>query len=97
MGGDEFVVIAPDMAPDSVAERALLLSEFARQAGREVCGKEILSLSMGAAFYPQDGLNTEKLLAEADRRMYSAKQRHYRLRELNQVGVEQRSLVSPAA
>lgn len=77
MGGDEFVIIAPHMPQSSVSERAALLSSLAQRAGREVCGKEFLSLSLGAAFYPQDGLDSEKLLAEADRRMYAAKQRFY--------------------
>jgi len=77
MGGDEFVIIAPNMTPGSVSERSVLLSSLAQQAGREVCGKDFLSLSLGAAFYPQDGSDTEQLLAEADRRMYTAKQLHY--------------------
>ncbi len=77
MGGDEFVIVAPNMTPDSVNERAELLSALATEAGRQVCGEDLLSLSLGAAFYPQDGENTEEILAEADKRMYSAKQYHY--------------------
>jgi GGDEF domain-containing protein len=50
---------------------------MAQKAGREVCGADFLSLSAGAAFYPQDGIEAEKLLAEADRKMYAAKQLHY--------------------
>jgi len=42
-----------------------------------VCGADDLSLSLGAAFYPQDGVDSEQLLAEADRKMYAAKQLHY--------------------
>jgi GGDEF domain-containing protein len=34
-------------------------------------------LSLGAAFYPADGSTAEQLLAEADRKMYAAKQFHY--------------------
>jgi diguanylate cyclase (GGDEF)-like protein/putative nucleotidyltransferase with HDIG domain len=82
MGGDEFVIVAPNMTPDSVNERALLLSSLAQRAGREVCGKDLLSLSLGAAFFPQDGSDTEQLLAEADRKMYAAKQLHYEHRDL---------------
>jgi GGDEF domain-containing protein len=46
-----------------------------------VCGKDLLSLSLGAAFYPQDGADSEQLLAEGDRRMYTAKKLHYERRE----------------
>lgn len=77
MGGDEFVIIAPNMPPSAVAERVNVFSSLAQQAGREVCGAEFLSLSLGAAFYPADGAEAEQLLAEADRQMYAAKQRHY--------------------
>ncbi len=82
MGGDEFVVIAPNMTPQAVREKAILLSALAQQAGREVCGNNLISLSLGAAFYPQDGSDAERLLAEADRRMYAAKQLHYEHPEL---------------
>src|SRR5947209_20486021 len=44
------------------------------QAGAEVCGESMLSLSVGQAFYPSDGKDAEALLAEADRRMYIEKQ-----------------------
>jgi len=77
MGGDEFVIVAPNMTPDAVREKAILLSAMAQQAGCQVCGKDLLSLSVGAAFYPQDGPDAEQLLAEADREMYVAKQLHY--------------------
>jgi diguanylate cyclase (GGDEF)-like protein/putative nucleotidyltransferase with HDIG domain len=81
MGGDEFVIVAPNMSPGSVSEKAILLSALAQEAGREVCGRDLLSLSLGAAFYPQDGQDAEQLLAEADRKMYMAKKLHYDLRE----------------
>jgi hypothetical protein len=47
---------------------------LARQAGQEICQEDILSLSVGRAVYPEDGLDAEGLLAEADRRMYLEKQ-----------------------
>ena len=77
MGGDEFVIVAPNMSPDSINERSIMLSALAQQAGREVSGKDLLSLSLGASFYPQDGSDSEQLLAEADRKMYAAKRFHY--------------------
>ena len=48
---------------------------LAKQAGTEVCGEDILSLSVGRALYPEDGKDAEQLLAEADRRMYLEKQK----------------------
>jgi diguanylate cyclase (GGDEF)-like protein/putative nucleotidyltransferase with HDIG domain len=75
MGGDEFVVVAPGMLPDTANKKVHQLRELAQQAGRDVCGEEILSLSAGYALYPQDGTDAESLLAEADRRMYVEKQR----------------------
>ena len=74
MGGDEFVVIAPGLTPEAAARKAEQMRELVRQAGMEVCGEDILSLSVGKAVYPEDGLDAERLLAEADRRMYLQKQ-----------------------
>jgi len=91
MGGDEFVIIAPNMTPDAVREKAIRMNALAQQAGRQVCGQNVLSLSLGAAFYPQDGLDPEKLLAEADRKMYAAKQIHYAHPDLTSPRTEQPS------
>ena len=79
--------MAPNMTPEAVTERTLLLSALAQQAGLEVCGKDLLSVSMGAAFCPRHGVDAEQLLAEADRKMYSAKRLHYKNRELLQLGL----------
>ena len=81
MGGDEFVIVAPNISPRAVEDRAQLLSALAQQAGREVCGKDFLSLSLGASFYPEDGADAERLLLEADRRMYAVKTVHHEERE----------------
>lgn len=75
MGGDEFVVVAPGLAADAAKKKADQMSTLALQAGAEVCGENILSLSVGRAVYPQDGEDAEQLLAEADRRMYLEKQK----------------------
>lgn len=77
MGGDEFVVIAPGMAPEHCEETISRIAALAVAAGVEICGEEILSLSIGRAFFPTDGSDAEQLLATADRNMYSEKQRHY--------------------
>jgi diguanylate cyclase (GGDEF)-like protein len=75
MGGDEFVVVAPGLVPETAIKKAHQLRELAQQSGREVCGEDILSLSSGFALYPADGQDAEALLAEADRRMYMEKQK----------------------
>jgi diguanylate cyclase (GGDEF)-like protein/putative nucleotidyltransferase with HDIG domain len=75
MGGDEFVVIAPGLEADAAGKKAEQMRALARQAGSDVCGEDILSLSVGRAMYPEDGNDAEQLLAEADRRMYLEKQK----------------------
>lgn len=77
MGGDEFVVMAPGLTRDAVLEKAERLNQAAIEAGRLTCGREVISLSVGTAFCPEDGYDVEALLAEADRRMYSVKQNHH--------------------
>jgi diguanylate cyclase (GGDEF)-like protein/putative nucleotidyltransferase with HDIG domain len=76
MGGDEFVVVAPGLETDAAGKKAEQMRALARQAGNEVCGEDLLSLSVGRAMYPEDGNDAEQLLAEADRRMYMEKQKH---------------------
>jgi diguanylate cyclase (GGDEF)-like protein/putative nucleotidyltransferase with HDIG domain len=84
MGGDEFVIVAPGLSQAAAVARGVCLSELANVAGREVCGEDILSLSMGCAVFPDDGSDAEKLLAEADKRMYTEKQQHHSKRRLVQ-------------
>ena len=78
MGGDEFVLVAPGLSPSAAQIRGICLNELANLAGREICGEDLLSVSVGCAFYPEDGADAEKLLAEADRRMYLQKQQQGR-------------------
>jgi diguanylate cyclase (GGDEF)-like protein len=77
MGGDEFVVIAPGLNKEAAAEMSLRLGKIIADAGKEVCGEGLVSVSIGQAFYPVDGNNAEQLLAEADRRMYAVKRSHH--------------------
>jgi len=74
MGGDEFVIVAPGMTPRAAEEKGAHLLTLAREAGRQVCGHDFLSVSFGCAFYPESGSDAEQLLTEADRRMYVVKQ-----------------------
>src|ERR1700733_14701549 len=77
MGGDEFVITAPGLTLEAVEEKTIRLNEAAVEAGRHTCGRDVVSLSVGTAFCPDDGYDVEALLAEADRRMYSVKQTHH--------------------
>ncbi len=80
MGGDEFVLVLPGIAAGMIEARGSKFLSIAVDAGREICGAEILGMSIGAAMFPQDGSDAEELLAEADRRMYEQK-RSRKLRE----------------
>ncbi len=77
MGGDEFVITAPGLTAEAAQEKAERLNRAAIESGRHVCGRSLITLSVGMAFCPEDGTDVERLLAEADRRMYSMKQIHH--------------------
>ena len=77
MGGDEFVITAPGLTPEAAEEKAERFNQAAIDAGCHVCGRGLITLSVGTAFCPEDGFDVERLLAEADRRMYSMKQIHH--------------------
>ena len=72
IGGDEFIMVLPGLQGDysSQLER---LRTVAVEAGQTICGEPCLSMSVGVAIYPLDGVNAETLIAEADRRMYRLK------------------------
>jgi diguanylate cyclase (GGDEF)-like protein/putative nucleotidyltransferase with HDIG domain len=74
MGGDEFVIIIPGGRPEITDAHVKRLRGVTRRAGREICGADWLDISIGQAFFPEDGGDAEQLLATADRRMYKAKQ-----------------------
>jgi diguanylate cyclase (GGDEF)-like protein len=76
MGGDEFVLILPASKREDLRIRIAELANIGAQAA--VVG---LTMSVGEAFYPQDGDDAEQLLAEADRRMYTNKQAEKQKRE----------------
>lgn len=77
MGGDEFVLVAAGLDQHAASDLTRRLETIIDQVGKTVCGEDIVSVSIGQAFYPADGNNAEHLLAEADRRMYGAKRSHY--------------------
>lgn len=73
-GGDEFVVLVPDIKEtDSAALVAKKIIEALTQPCR-IEGREIIvSPSIGISVYPDDHHNPETLLKHADHAMYSAK------------------------
>jgi len=73
MGGDEFVVVLPGLTAEAADERSKIVDQIAGSVGRQICKEDLLSASIGVAFYPTDGANAEQLLAESDRRMYTVK------------------------
>jgi len=77
MGGDEFVITSPGLSAEAAKEKAERMNQAAIEAGRHVTGRDLITLSVGTTFCPEDGYDVERLLAEADRRMYSMKQVHH--------------------
>jgi diguanylate cyclase (GGDEF)-like protein len=73
MGGDEFVILLPGSDREAVRRRITEFQSIACDAGGAVNGLGVVTLSVGEAFYPDDGSDAEQLLAEADRRMYKSK------------------------
>ena len=74
VGGDEFVILASNVADEDEVERLAervreaLANSFAYQ-GREF----VVTPSLGIAVYPRDGTDAETLLKNADTAMYQAK------------------------
>jgi diguanylate cyclase (GGDEF)-like protein len=71
-GGDEFVMLCPDLTQPS----ALKLAERLRAATSATRVEELgekLTVSIGVAAFPEDGTNLETLFACADARLYRAK------------------------
>ena len=77
MGGDEFVLILSGLKPEALEDKIRHLQRLAAEAGREISGTDVLSVSVGHAFYPEEGSDAEQLLSTADRRMFGQKRRHH--------------------
>jgi GGDEF domain-containing protein len=76
MGGDEFVVLAPDVEPEALEENCQRFRAAVERTGI-LLGYSGLSSSIGAvAFGPTEGdVDADTILAAADRRMYANKTR----------------------
>jgi diguanylate cyclase (GGDEF)-like protein len=73
MGGDEFVILLPGLAEEDLVLKIALLNQSVMEGARKVISESSISLSVGQARFPEDGNEAERLLAEADQRMYAAK------------------------
>jgi diguanylate cyclase (GGDEF)-like protein len=73
MGGDEFVLILPNLTPESVPAKIGQINQMVESIAL-LCNEPGLGVSSGEAYFPQDGDDAEDLLAAADRRMYKVKQ-----------------------
>jgi GGDEF domain-containing protein len=83
MGGDEFVVLAPDIDQEALNEHIQRLQDAVEQTGARL-GYPGLSSSIGAVvFVPTEGdIDADAILADADRRMYANKRRNKALAAL---------------
>jgi diguanylate cyclase (GGDEF)-like protein/putative nucleotidyltransferase with HDIG domain len=77
LGGDEFVFVLPEVTKDLLDEMEKRLGRAVKEASRAICGETIVSVSVGNALFPDNGLSSEDLLSEADRSMYQVKEKHY--------------------
>ena len=74
LGGDEFVVMIPELAEPSHASTAARKVLAALVAPMSISGRElVLTASIGIAIYPEDGLDEQALMKNADAAMYRAK------------------------
>ena len=67
------MIVFPGMKAESVTDKIRLISNLATEAGLEVCGETLTAASVGVASYPDEGVTSDELLAEADRKMYAYK------------------------
>jgi diguanylate cyclase (GGDEF)-like protein len=75
LGGDEFVLLINPLIQSADVQRIVGDIERRMQAPIELPGGEnvVLSLSIGVAMYPEQAVDVETLLREADLAMYRAK------------------------
>ena len=73
-GGDEFVLLLPDVADDDKVRTVVSKIIEAMQAPFPLEDTEyVVTFSMGVAIFPDDARNLDDLLSEADRAMFYAK------------------------
>jgi diguanylate cyclase (GGDEF)-like protein len=74
-GGDEFLLLLPRTGATEALRLALRLTDGVRAAQFPGEPPLTLSISLGVAAYPDDGITADELIGAADRRNYLAKRR----------------------
>lgn len=74
-GGEEFALVLSDASLDSALQRAEILREEIKQLDVQHAGQVLgtISLSMGVALFPDDGMTVSEILRVADQALYQAK------------------------
>jgi diguanylate cyclase (GGDEF)-like protein len=76
-GGDEFVLILPELNKEqakSLAQKLVSLVRDTKLPVKKATTKIQLTISMGIASFPEDGKNEDTLLKKADEALYHAKE-----------------------
>jgi diguanylate cyclase (GGDEF)-like protein len=81
LGGDEFVMMLAGVSAIDLESRVQEIDHLVRNASIDICGKECVGISMGCAFFPDDGSDAETLLSHADDDMYRTKRARKAARE----------------
>jgi diguanylate cyclase (GGDEF)-like protein len=78
-GGDEFALVLPETGQEDALRAAARICERVKNDGLQPA----LSISVGAAVFPQDGTTIERLLSVADTNLYGMKLRdHQQVRRM---------------
>jgi diguanylate cyclase (GGDEF)-like protein len=80
-GGDEFALVLPEAGKQEAEQAALRICDRIMGDGEDPC----ISVSVGHAVYPEDGVSIEQLLGAADRGLYQMKGRNEKKLRFSQV------------
>ncbi|MEJ2199596.1 MAG: diguanylate cyclase [Desulfuromonadaceae bacterium] len=74
-GGEEFIVLLPDIDKKRLLDKTRLLRENIQELNIVHEGKSLdkVTASIGLAFYPENGKNSSQLIESADKALYRAK------------------------
>jgi diguanylate cyclase (GGDEF)-like protein len=76
VGGDEFTILISDVAHvDAISEVARKIMDSFRSPLMIAAHEVVVTPSIGISIYPDDGMDIDSLLRNADMAMYQAKQR----------------------